>query len=154
MLTDAAFSALVKGEVVVDSVSPALRSEIMSRVLSKNTRPEMVVRRMLHKAGYRYRLHRAGLPGKPDLVFVGRKKVIFVHGCFWHMHEGCAQARIPKSRVEFWTTKLRSNKERDERNLAELERLGWQTLVVWECDLQKPNLLEQIRRFLDDHKRC
>lgn len=135
---------------MVDSVSRALRSEIMSRVLSKNTRPEMLVRRMLHKAGYRYRLHRADLPGKPDLVFVARKKVIFVHGCFWHMHEGCPQARIPKSRVEFWTTKLRTNKERDERNLVELRRLGWQTLVVWECELQKPELLEKIQSFLGD----
>jgi len=134
---------------VVDSISRALRSEIMSRVMSKNTRPEMLVRRMLHKAGYRYRLHRGDLPGKPDLVFVARKKVIFVHGCFWHMHEGCAQARVPKSRVEFWTAKLRSNRERDARNLVELSRLGWQTLVVWECELRRPELLVKIQRFLD-----
>ena len=135
---------------MVDSVSSAFRSEIMSRVLSKNTRPEMVVRRMLHGAGYRYRLHRSDLPGKPDLVFAARRKVIFVHGCFWHLHEGCAQARLPKSRVEFWTAKLHSNKERDERNLAELKRLGWQVMVVWECDLRRPELLEDMRRFLDD----
>lgn len=138
------------GGIVVDSVSRVLRSEIMSRVLSKNTRPEMVVRRMLHRAGYRYRLHRTDLPGKPDLVFIARKKVIFVHGCFWHMHEGCAQARMPKSRVEFWAKKLLSNKERDARNIAELEHLGWRVMVVWECDLRRTELLEQMRQFLDD----
>ena len=132
---------------MADSVSPALRSEIMSRVRAKNTRPEMFVRRMLHKAGYRYRLHVANLPGKPDLVFAGRRKVIFIHGCFWHLHD-CEQVRVPKSRVEFWAEKLSSNKERDERNLAELRRQGWSVLVVWECQLGDPGLLEELRRFL------
>lgn len=135
---------------MVDSVAPALRSEIMSRIRSTDTRPEMFVRRLLHKAGYRYRLHVAELPGKPDLVFVRRKKVIFIHGCFWHMHECCGQARIPKSRVEFWSTKLRKNKERDDRNLRELRQLGWSYLVVWECELRDEGLLAHLRRFLEE----
>jgi DNA mismatch endonuclease (patch repair protein) len=133
---------------MVDSVTPGLRSEIMSRVRSKDTRPEMIVRRMLHKAGYRYRLHVADLPGKPDLVFVGRKKVIFIHGCFWHMHESCAMARIPKSRVEFWTTKLSANRDRDARNAAELRQAGWEVLTIWECELGRSDLLTRIRLFL------
>lgn len=133
---------------MVDSVTPALRSEIMSRVRSKDTRPEMMVRRMLHKAGYRYRLHAAHLPGKPDLVFVGRKKVIFIHGCFWHMHESCAMARIPKSRVEFWTAKLISNRNRDTRNVAELRQAGWEVLTIWECELGRSDLLTRMRLFL------
>jgi DNA mismatch endonuclease, patch repair protein len=133
---------------MVDSVTPALRSEIMSRVRSKDTRPEMIVRRMLHKAGYRYRLHAADLPGKPDLVFAGRKKAIFIHGCFWHMHESCARARIPKSRVEFWTTKLSANRDRDTKNVAELQQAGWAVLTIWECELGRPDLLERIRLFL------
>lgn len=132
---------------MVDSVSSAIRSEIMSHVRSKDTGPEMIVRRMLHKAGYRYRLHVASLPGNPDLVFAGRRKVIFIHGCFWHLHD-CGQARIPKSRVEFWTKKLHANKERDERNLAELRRLGWGVLSVWECQLGNAELLDELRRFL------
>ncbi|SFV15420.1 very short patch repair endonuclease [Pseudoduganella namucuonensis] len=133
---------------MVDSVTPALRSEIMSRVRHKDTKPEMLVRRMLHKAGFRYRLHVSGLPGKPDLVFAGRKKVIFIHGCFWHMHEGCAMARIPKSRVEFWTTKLSANRGRDTRNEAELRQAGWDVLTIWECELGKSDLLAKIQLFL------
>lgn len=133
---------------MVDSVTPALRSEIMSRVRGKNTRPEMIVRKMLHKAGFRYRLHVPGLPGKPDLVFAGRRKVIFIHGCFWHMHEGCALARMPKSRVDFWTTKLQGNRERDSRNLAELQHAGWDVLTIWECELAKPELLAEVTHFL------
>jgi DNA mismatch endonuclease (patch repair protein) len=132
---------------MVDSVSSDRRSEIMSRVRSKDTRPEMIVRRMLHKAGYRYRLHVANLPGKPDLVFAGRRKVIFIHGCFWHLHD-CGQARMPKSRVEFWGKKLRANRERDERNLAELRRLGWGVFSVWECQLRNAELLDELIRFL------
>jgi DNA mismatch endonuclease (patch repair protein) len=132
---------------MVDSVSSAKRSEIMARVRSKDTCPEMIVRRMLHKAGFRYRVHVASLPGKPDLVFAGRWKVIFIHGCFWHLHD-CGQVRIPKSHLEFWTKKLHANKERDERNLAELRRLGWDVLCVWECQLGHPELLDELRRFL------
>lgn len=132
---------------MVDSMSSALRSQVMSRIRAKDTRPEMIVRRMLHKAGYRYRLHDASLPGKPDLVFAGRRKVIFVHGCFWHLHS-CARATIPKSRVEFWTKKLNANRERDNRNLVELRRQGWSVFTVWECQLSNPELLDQLIRFL------
>ena len=132
---------------MVDTVSSTLRSAIMSRVRSKNTRPEMLVRRMLHKAGYRYRLHVADLPGRPDLVFPGRRKVIFIHGCFWHLHD-CGNTRIPNSHVAFWSKKLQGNKERDERSLTRLRQLGWDVLTVWECEIGDDALLHEIRRFL------
>ena len=135
---------------MVDTVTPNRRSEIMSRIRSKNTQPELLVRRLLHKAGFRYRLHRADLPGKPDLAFPGRKKVVFIHGCFWHMHEGCAMARVPKSRVEFWTTKLSANRLRDSAHVAKLEAAGWEVLVLWECELHAPNLLTKLSLFLND----
>lgn len=136
------------GALMVDSITPSLRSEIMSRIRGKDTRPEMLVRRLIHKAGFRYRLHVASLPGKPDLVFAGRKKVIFVHGCFWHMHEGCAAARMPKSRVDFWQTKLQGNRERDRRNVAALREAGWEVLTLWECELGESDLMERVTRFL------
>ncbi|MBA5639791.1 DNA mismatch endonuclease Vsr [Duganella sp. LX20W] len=134
---------------MVDSVTPELRSDIMSRIRAKDTRPEMIVRRMLHKAGYRYRLHVRKLPGTPDLVFPARKKVIFVHGCFWHMHAGCEFARIPKTRVEFWTTKLMANKARDDKNLAALRAAGWDVLTIWECELRQSGLLNVLTQFLE-----
>jgi DNA mismatch endonuclease (patch repair protein) len=104
---------------------------------------------MLHNAGYRYRLHVQELPGKPDLVFVRRRKIILVHGCFWHMHEGCRRGRIPGSRIEFWTAKLHANRDRDERNLVELKRMGWQVLTVWECQLDDAKLFARLREFLE-----
>ena len=107
----------------------------MSRVRSKDTRPEMVVRRMAHGLGYRYRLHDRRLPGSPDLVFAGRKKVIWVLGCFWHGHDCKNGIRVPKSNVEFWTTKKLANAARDQRNRAALEAMGWAALVLWECEL-------------------
>ena len=134
---------------MVDTVSVARRSEIMSRVRNKDTRPELYVRRLIHNAGFRYRLHVSKLPGKPDLVFPGRKKVIFVHGCFWHSHGGCHNARIPKSRSDFWMSKLESNKERDERNVHALMDEGWEVLVIWECELRDPELLNRIKDFLE-----
>jgi DNA mismatch endonuclease, patch repair protein len=140
--------ALIGGTLMVDSITPALRSEIMSRVRGKDTRPEMLVRRLIHKAGFRYRLHVASLPGKPDLVFAGRKKVIFVHGCFWHMHEGCPAARMPKSRVDFWEAKLRGNRERDRRNITLLREAGWDVLTLWECELATPDLMVRVIHFL------
>jgi len=133
---------------MMDTVSVAERSAIMSRVRSKDTRPEMTVRRLVHSAGFRYRLHVANLPGRPDLVFPGRKKVIFVHGCFWHLHDGCGGGRVPKSRTDFWLTKLHSNQVRDERNVRELTAAGWDVLVLWECEIHDPALLEKIRTFL------
>ncbi|MCC5881910.1 MAG: DNA mismatch endonuclease Vsr [Halomonas sp.] len=135
---------------MVDSVDRETRSRIMGRVKGKDTRPEMTVRRLAHGAGYRYRLHSKKLPGKPDLVFKGRKKVIFVHGCFWHRHEGCAMARLPKSRLDFWLPKLEANRERDRRNEESLREMGWDVLVIWECEIRDKNtLLKRIRAFLD-----
>lgn len=121
----------------------------MSRVRGKNTRPELIVRKLLSAAGYRYRLHVRNLPGSPDLVFSARKKVIFVHGCFWHRHDDCKLARMPKSRVEFWTEKLNGNKARDERSFEALAQAGWQVHVVWECELDdRQRLDEKLRHFL------
>jgi len=121
----------------------------MARVRGKNTQPELVVRKLLFAAGYRYRLHVRKLPGSPDLVFPSRKKVIFVHGCFWHRHDNCGRARMPKSRVEFWSQKLNGNKARDERIFEALAQAGWQIHVVWECELDNRETLEEkLRSFL------
>jgi DNA mismatch endonuclease (patch repair protein) len=136
---------------LVDTVSPAYRSEIMSRVRGKDTKPEMLVRRMVHGAGYRYRLHVRNLPGKPDLVFPARRKVVFINGCFWHRHRDCLLARLPKSRTEFWTEKLERNRARDERNVTALRELGWRVLTVWECEIRDPAaLMRRIEAFLED----
>jgi DNA mismatch endonuclease (patch repair protein) len=114
----------------------------MSRVPSKNTKPEIVVRKMLHRLGYRYRLHGKGLPGKPDIVFSARKKAIFVHGCFWHSH-GCKMGREPKSNLDFWRPKLAANRKRDRRNQFELEQIGWRVETVWQCELKEFQLVER-----------
>lgn len=110
------------------------RSENMSRIRGKDTRPELKVRRAMWAAGLRYRLHARNLPGKPDLVFPGRRAVVFVHGCFWHCHEGCSSFRIPKTRSEWWAKKLARNKARDAEVRAALEARGWQVFVIWECE--------------------
>jgi DNA mismatch endonuclease (patch repair protein) len=121
----------------------------MSRVRGKNTRPEIALRRLIHLMGFRYRLHGRGLPGKPDLVFASRRKAIFLHGCFWHRHENCALARLPKSRLDFWLPKLDGNRERDRRVQGELLALGWDLLVVWECELRDGvELRHRIQKFL------
>jgi len=125
----------------------------MARIHGRDTKPEMVVRRMLHRMGYRYRLHRGDLPGKPDIVFGKRKKAIFVHGCFWHRHDdpGCRLARLPKSKLDFWLPKLSANAERDARHHADLKRLGWNVLVVWECELRQSEQLEnKLRQFVGE----
>lgn len=133
----------------MDTVTPEKRSQIMSRVRCKDTKPEMIVRRLVYGMGYRYRLH-GKMPGKPDLVFKSRKKVIFVHGCFWHNHESCKLARMPKSRVKFWSEKLEANRERDLRNQEKLRNLGWHVHVVWECQLGDTVTLSTIlKEFLD-----
>jgi DNA mismatch endonuclease (patch repair protein) len=122
----------------------------MARVRSKNSRPELAVRKLVFGLGYRYRLHMRELPGCPDLVFRPRRKVIFVHGCFWHRHPNCALARMPKSRLEFWRPKLEGNRERDDRNKKALAREGWKVLTIWECELDNAERLRKIiRRFLD-----
>lgn len=122
----------------MDTISPAHRSENMRNIKSSSTAPEMAVRRLVHGMGYRYRLHSNRLPGKPDLVFPSRRKAIFVHGCFWHQHPSpsCRIVRKPKSNQGYWSGKLTRNRERDQDNLAKLQRLGWRTLTVWECDIE------------------
>lgn len=118
----------------MDTVTPEQRSDIMRRIRSKNTKPELALRRLLRELGIRYRLHGA-LPGSPDIVIRKQKKAIFIHGCFFHQHS-CKNGRMPKSNQEFWRQKFERNRERDARNLADLERLGWSALVVWECELK------------------
>ena len=120
---------------MMDTLSPKERSERMARVRSKDTEPEMAVRRLVHGMGYRYRLHGRRLPGRPDMVFASRKKVIFVHGCFWHRHADCRLARLPKSKLDFWLPKLERNRERDREVQEELRRRDWAVLVVWECEV-------------------
>ena len=121
---------------MTDTVPSSTRSRIMSRIKSKGTKPEIRVRRLLHSLGYRYRLHRADLPGRPDLVFPSRRKVIFVNGCFWHQHPGCHQAHIPFDNRKYWLPKLTRNRARDERNVALLIEHGWDVTTVWECQLK------------------
>ena len=133
----------------MDKVSPAIRSKTMRAVRSKNTGLEMRVRRLLYHNGYRYRLHRKDLPGKPDLVFQGRRKVVFIHGCFWHGHD-CRPKIRPTSNTPYWTPKIDGNRERDARNIAALEQAGWQVLVVWECQLKdETSSLQALKAFLD-----
>ena len=135
----------------MDTLSASERSERMGRVRAKDTKPELAVRRLVHGMAYRYRLHRKTLPGKPDLVFPGRKKVIFVHGCFWHRHPDpkCRLARLPKSKREFWVPKLEGNRIRDEKNQSRLSDLGWNSLVIWECQVRDTEMLRsRIREFL------
>lgn len=110
------------------------RSALMSAIRTQNTKPEMIVRSILHRIGYRFRLHRKDLPGRPDIVLPKYRTVIFVNGCFWHQHKGCKKARRPKSNREFWDAKLDANIRRDMRNQSDLEELGWRVLVVWECE--------------------
>ncbi|OFW16368.1 MAG: very short patch repair endonuclease [Acidobacteria bacterium RIFCSPLOWO2_02_FULL_59_13] len=122
----------------------------MGRVRSRDTGPELTVRRLVHSLGYRYRLHARDLPGHPDLVFRPRMKVIFIHGCFWHRHHDCELTRMPKSRQGFWFAKFKANRLRDRRTERALRRAGWQVLTVWECEIQDAQALEKrIRRFLD-----
>lgn len=133
----------------MDTRSPEQRRQIMQAVRSKHTGPEMTVRRVLHAMGYRYRLHRKELPGRPDIVFLGRKKALFVHGCFWHWH-GCPKGQLPKTRLAYWAPKLLRNKERDRENRMELEAIGWKTLIVWQCETRElASLGERLSNFLE-----
>lgn len=124
------------------------RSRHMARVRSKNTKPEMVVRSYAHSLGYRFRLHRKDLPGSPDLVFPSKSKVVFVHGCFWHRHQGCKYATMPKARRLFWENKFNDNVERDMRKLNELEAGGWHSLVIWECQVKDESFKLILKDFL------
>lgn len=134
----------------MDIMTPTERSERMSLIRSKNTQPELAVRRLIHRMGYRYAHHDAGLPGRPDIVFKSRREVIFVHGCFWHLHRNCPNSRPPKSKVGYWRPKLEGNVSRDKVVRGKLRRLGWKQLVVWECELENPErLVRRIKKFLE-----
>lgn len=121
---------------MADKLSPAARSANMRRVRNKHTQPELLVRRMLHRAGYRFRLHRRDLPGSPDLVLPKWKTAVFVHGCFWHGHAGCRRAKLPSTRTEFWYAKIKRNQERDEIAKDRLAALGYRVVTLWECELR------------------
>jgi DNA mismatch endonuclease (patch repair protein) len=124
------------------------RSEIMRAVKSKDTTPEMIVRRLVHRLGYRYRLHRPNLPGKPDLTFPGRRKVVFIHGCFWHGHDCARRARVPKNNRNYWTAKIARNKARDADNYGLLRDMGWSVLTIWECEAKDAGLEPRLRALL------
>ena len=137
---------------MVDKISKERRSENMRRIKSADTKPEMIVRSIAHRLGYRFRLHRKDLPGKPDMVFPSRNSVIFVHGCFWHQHpdKQCADSRLPLSNTGYWNEKLRKNLERDQKNLEELERKGFSVLILWECEVNNTESVEsKIKHFLE-----
>lgn len=117
-----------------DMLTPDQRSALMARIGPKDSRAELIARRLLHRMGYRFRLHRRDLPGSPDIVLPGRRKVIFLHGCFWHRHIGCRRASNPKSRLDYWLPKFERTVARDVQNVIDLEELGWDVLIVWECE--------------------
>lgn len=139
-------------EIGVDKLTPSRRSENMRRIPGKNTAPELVVRKLCRETGHSgYRIHRRDLPGKPDLAWVGRKLVVFVHGCFWHGHDCAEGTRKPKSNRDYWLPKIRRNKARGTRNERALRAAGWKVLVIWECELVKaPSLAKRIRQFLSN----
>ena len=125
-----------------DHLTPAKRSWNMSRIRSSNTKPEKIVRSILHNSGYRFRLHRKDLPGKPDIVLKKYNTCLFVHGCFWHHHENCSRANWPKSNKDYWVPKIKKNIERDKLNTAKLEDMGWNVIVVWECMIKDLDFLQ------------
>ena len=136
----------------MDVVDAAVRSQMMAGIKGKNTKPEMLVRRCLSSSGLRYRLHRRDLPGAPDIALPNAKVAILVHGCFWHVHQGCRLAAVPATRPEFWKAKLQANAERDEGAVAMLAMLGWRVLVVWECATRRagaPDLRGEILRWIE-----
>jgi DNA mismatch endonuclease (patch repair protein) len=136
-------------QVHVDTLTVAERSIRMSRIRSKDTKPELRVRSLLHALGYRYRLHRRDLPGSPDIVFPARERVILVHGCFWHAHKDCKVANRPKSHPAFWNQKFARNAARDEDNQEHLRLAGWDVCVIWECETRDARLLKRrLARFL------
>lgn len=118
----------------------------MSKITGKNTKPELIIRKTLFSEGYRYRLHRKDLPGNPDIVFPGRKKVVFINGCFWHGHN-CKKAALPETNKPFWEIKLLGNKKRDKLNIRKLKEMGWESLVIWQCKIKRSELNSQINRI-------
>lgn len=138
------------GKNILDSVA---RHKMMAGFRSKDTKPEMLVRRALHRLGYRFRLHRRDLPGKPDVVLPKHRTAIMVHGCFWHQHVGCRDARMPRTRQDYWTEKFRRNLERDTAATAALIDLGWKVSVIWECEARRPDLEFRLTAMLDGKPR-
>jgi len=141
---------------VTDRISKERRSWNMSRIRGKDTGPELTLRSLLHRAGYRFRVHRPDLPGKPDIVLSKYRTVIFVHGCFWHRHEGCAGATVPSTRRDFWLAKFEGTVKRDRHKQQQLEELGWQVITVWECELAANAIcvLRSIQNQLFDNEWC
>lgn len=138
----------------MDRITPEQRSANMSRIRGKDTKPELAVRRLAHAMGYRFRLHRRDLPGSPDLVFPGRHKIIFVHGCFWHGH-GCRLSHVSRTRTAYWAAKIKRNRSRDESTTRALRELGWNVLVIWECETKDADALERrLRNFLGSLPNC
>lgn len=138
---------------MTDIFSPKKRSQIMKKIRPKNSKQELFIRKLVFSLGYRYRLHRKDLPGKPDLVFPKYKKVIFINGCFWHGHH-CKRASLPESNKEFWSRKIAGNINRDKRNLDKLSDIGWKSMVIWQCEIKKSDLntvIEKIKNFLDNN---
>jgi DNA mismatch endonuclease, patch repair protein len=133
---------------MTDVHNPETRSYNMSRVRSKNTKPEMMVRKFLHGQGFRYRLHVATLPGKPDMVLPKYKTVIFIHGCFWHGHKGCRYFTLPKTRTEWWLQKIKGNQKNDRLSTIQLQVLGWKVITVWECELKKGKREETLSNLI------
>ena len=134
---------------MADKFSPEKRSEIMSCVRQKNTKPELIVRSLLHRMGYRFRLHRKDLPGKPDIVLPRYKKIIFVHGCFWHGHTGCPRSTRPKTNSEYWERKIDKNINRDKQHVKTLREMGWSILIIWECETKDGNkLIDKLKKFM------
>lgn len=142
---------MTKTTRTTETVDPE-RSRVMRAVKSKNTKPELVVRRALWKAGLRYRLHDARIPGKPDIVLMSRRTAVFVHGCFWHGHEGCPSHRIPKTRREYWEAKISRNKKRDETNQTALEQMGWDVIVIWECQIRSAERLAALAKAIGNKR--
>ena len=135
---------------MADFFTKEKRSWIMSRVKGRDTKPEILVRSVIHRMGYRFRVHRSDLPGNPDIVLPRHGKIIFVHGCFWHGHKRCPRSKRPTTNKSFWNEKLNKNIDRDKRQQKEIKNMGWKVLVVWQCEIRKPSkLLEKLERFLN-----
>jgi DNA mismatch endonuclease (patch repair protein) len=133
----------------MDIYSKKKRSEIMSKVRASNSKPEITVRKLLHRLGYRFRLHNKQLPGKPDIILPKYQSTIFVHGCFWHHHNKCKKSKYPTSNTKFWQEKIMANVNRDRRSLRSLTKLGWKSLVIWECEVSSRNLSDRLNSFLN-----
>jgi len=135
---------------MTDVHSPVVRSYNMSQIKGKNTKPEILVRKFLFSKGFRYLIHDKRLPGKPDIVFPGRKTVIFIHGCFWHGHQGCKYFVVPKTRTEWWFNKIKSNAQKDADNLSELMEFGWKIITIFECELKKDKFNQTLDQLVDE----